>query len=229
MDMFERTRKIVDDEKINKLKNTSVLLVGVGGVGGSCLEMLIRSGINYITIIDFDDFEESNLNRQILSLTNNIGKSKVLIAEERIKLINPNVLVKAINAKVDDNLSLPLTDYIIDACDDINAKVLLVKHAIKHNIKIISSCGTGNRIKPDKLYISNIWKTEYDPLAKKLRYTLRKENIDYKLPVVCSKEIPLIKQSGKIGSMAMVPNSAGILLASYVINDIIRSDENVFE
>ena len=98
MDMFERTRKIVDDEKINKLKNTSVLLVGVGGVGGSCLEMLIRSGINYITIIDFDDFEESNLNRQILSLTNNIGKSKVLIAEERIKLINPNVLVKAINA-----------------------------------------------------------------------------------------------------------------------------------
>ena len=104
---------------------------------------------------------------------------------------------------------------------------MLVKHAIKHNIKIISSCGTGNRIKPDKLYISNIWKTEYDPLAKKLRYTLRKENIDYKLPVVCSKEIPLIKQSGKIGSMAMVPNSTGILLASYVINDIIRSDENV--
>ena len=124
MDMFERTRKIIDDEKVNKLKNTSVLLVGVGGVGGSCLEMLIRSGINYITIIDFDDFEESNLNRQILSLTNNIGKSKVLIAEERIKLINPNVLVKAINAKVDDNLSLPLTDYIIDACDDINAKAI---------------------------------------------------------------------------------------------------------
>ena len=227
MDMFERTRKIIDDEKIDKLKNTSVLLVGVGGVGGSCLEMLIRSGINYITIIDFDDFEESNLNRQILSLTNNIGKSKVLIAEERIKLINPNTFVTIIDKKVDESLNLPITDYIIDACDDINAKVLLVKHAIKHNIKIISSCGTGNRIKPDKLYISNIWKTEYDPLSKKLRYTLRKENIDYKLPVVCSKEIPLIKQSGKIGSMAMVPNSAGILLASYVINDIIRSDENV--
>ena len=191
MDMFERTRKIIDDEKINKLKNTSVLLVGVGGVGGSCLEMLIRSGINYITIIDFDDFEESNLNRQILSLTNNIGKSKVLIAEERIKLINPNVLVKAINAKVDDNLSLPLTDYIIDACDDINAKVLLVKHAIKHNIKIISSCGTGNRIKPDKLYISNIWKTEYDPefssdsievskeLAEVYRRIAREEEIEF--------------------------------------------------
>ena len=170
MDMFERTRKIIDDEKINKLKNTSVLLVGVGGVGGSCLEMLIRSGINYITIIDFDDFEESNLNRQILSLTNNIGKSKVLIAEERIKLINPNVLVKTINAKVDDNLKLPITDYIIDACDDINAKVLLVKHAIKNGIKIISSCGTGNRVNPSLLTITDIWKTEYDPLAKKLRY-----------------------------------------------------------
>lgn len=227
MDMFERTRKIIDDEKINKLKNTSVLLVGVGGVGGSCLEMLIRSGINYITIIDFDDFEESNLNRQILSLTNNIGKSKVLVAEERIKLINPNVLVKTINAKVDDNLSLPITDYIIDACDDINAKVLLVKHAIKNGIKIISSCGTGNRVNPSLLTISNIWKTEYDPLAKKLRYTLRKENITYKLPVVCSREVPLIKQAGKVGSMVLVPNCAGILLASYVINDIIRSDKNV--
>ena len=122
MDMFERTRKIIDDEKVNKLKNTSVLLVGVGGVGGSCLEMLIRSGINYITIIDFDDFEESNLNRQILSLTNNIGKSKVLIAEERIKLINPNTFVTIIDKKVDESLNLPITDYIIDACDDINAK-----------------------------------------------------------------------------------------------------------
>ena len=138
MDMFERTRKIIDDEKIDKLKNTSVLLVGVGGVGGSCLEMLIRSGINYITIIDFDDFEESNLNRQILSLTNNIGKSKVLIAEERIKLINPNTFVTIIDKKVDESLNLPITDYIIDACDTITAKVELIRYASVHNIKLIT-------------------------------------------------------------------------------------------
>ena len=94
MDMLERTRKIIDDEKIDKLKNTSVLLVGVGGVGGSVFEMLIRSAIGKIIIVDYDIFEESNLNRQVLSLNNNIGKSKVIIAKERAKQINPLAMRK---------------------------------------------------------------------------------------------------------------------------------------
>lgn len=221
MDMFERTRKIIDDEKIEKLKNTSVLLVGVGGVGGSVFEMLIRSAIGKIIIVDYDIFEESNLNRQVLSLNNNIGKSKVIIAKERAKQINPLANILAINAKIDENFIIPKTDYIVDCCDDIKAKVLLALFAYKNNIKIISSCGTGNRINPSMLKLSNIWKTEYDPLAKKLRYELRKVNFKYKLPVVYSTEKPLIKEKGSVGSMALVPNCAGILLSSYVINDII--------
>lgn len=221
MNMMDRTKKIISEDKINELSNTSVLLVGVGGVGGSSLEMLIRSGIGNIIIVDYDTFEESNLNRQILSLKNNIGKSKVSVALNRAKEINPLINVLAINEKIDENFVIPKTDYIIDACDDIKAKVLLASFAYKNNIKIISSCGTGNRINPSMLKISNIWKTEYDPLAKKLRYELRKINFKYKLPVVFSTEKPLIKEKGSVGSMALVPNCAGILLSSYVINDII--------
>lgn len=220
-----RTEKIIGKDNINKLKNTSVLLVGVGGVGGSCLEMLARAGIGNITIVDYDIFEESNLNRQILSLEDNIGECKTTVAKNRVKSINKDIIVKEINKKLDDVVinEIPRTNYIIDACDDINAKVLLIKYAIKNNIKIISSCGTGNRLEPSKLKTSNIWKTEYDPLAKKLRQYLRKENINYKVPVVYSIEAPLIKSSGYVGSMAMVPNCAGIMLASYVINDVIKN------
>lgn len=219
-----RTEKIIGIDNINKLNNTSVLLVGIGGVGGSALEMLVRSGVNNITIVDFDKFEKSNLNRQILSLETNINKYKVDIAKERVFLINPKCNVITYNKKVDKHFINILDnnyDYIIDACDDINAKVILVKYAIKKGVKIISCCGTGNKIDPSKLYITNIWKTEYDPLAKKLRSELKKEKINYKLPVVTSSEQPLIKTGGFVGSMAMVPNSAGILLASYVINDVI--------
>ena len=117
-------------------------------------------------------------------------------------------------------------DYIIDACDDMNAKVLLVKYAIKNNIKIISSCGTGNKINPEALSITNIWKTYNDPLAKKFRYLLRKEGISYKLPVVSSSEVPILKTKDIIGSISIVPNTAGIFLASYVINDILKEIKN---
>ncbi len=224
MEKYNRIEKMLGKENIDKIIKTKVLIIGIGGVGGSTLEMLVRSGISNITVVDFDTFEESNLNRQILSLETNINKYKVDVAKERIISINPNCNIIVHNKRIDETFINDLDsdyDYIIDACDDVKAKVLLVKFAINNNIKIISSCGTGNRLEPSKLYITNIWKTEYDPLAKKFRYLLRKENIKYKLPVVASKEPPLIKESGFVGSMAMVPNAAGILLASYVINDII--------
>lgn len=224
MKQFNRTKKIIGIDNFTRIKNLSVLIVGIGGVGGSALEMLVRSGIENISIIDYDTFEESNLNRQILSLRNNINKNKVDVAKKRINLINDSCKVKTYKIKLDENFDCInyKIDYIIDACDDVNAKVALAKYAIKNNIKIISSCGTGNRTHPESLTITNIWKTNYDPLAKKFRHELRKANIKYKIPVVCSKEIPIIKSSGEIGSVSTVPNAAGILLASYVINDIIK-------
>lgn len=227
MKQFSRTEKIIGKNNLSKIKNTSILIVGIGGVGGSALEMLARSGIENIVVADFDQFEESNLNRQILSLQSNIGLLKVDAAKDRIKDINSSINIYLIKDKIDDNSikNIPKTDYIIDACDDIKAKVSLIKYAILNNIKIISCCGTGNRLNPEQLRITSIWKTEYDPLAKKLRQELRKNKIDYKLPVVCSLEKPVIKTKEFVGSMAMVPNAAGILLASYVINDIIRKED----
>lgn len=227
MKQFSRTEKIIGKNNLSKIKKTSILIVGIGGVGGAALEMLARSGIENIVVADFDQFEESNLNRQILSSQSNIGLLKVDAAKDRIKDINSSINIYLIKDKIDDNSikNIPKTDYIIDACDDIKAKVSLIKYAISNNIKIISCCGTGNRLNPEQLRITNIWKTEYDPLAKKLRQELRKNKINYKLPVVCSLEKPVIKTKEFVGSMAMVPNAAGILLASYVINDIIRKED----
>ena len=224
--MFDRLEKLIGSGKLNKIKNKNILLVGIGGVGGITLEMLVRSGIQNITIIDYDYFEESNLNRQILSDVNSIGKEKVLVAKEKMSLINNKCNIDMMNFKLDDNTIDKLDtkfDYIIDAVDDVNAKIHLLKFAIKNNIKIISSMGTANKIDPTKLCITNIWKTVNDPLAKKIRNTLRKEKINYKLKVVSSTELPKKSSTYVLPSMAMVPNSAGILLASYVINDIIKN------
>lgn len=225
MDQYKRLIKVIGEDNLTKLMKARVLLVGIGGVGGSSLEMLARSGILNITVIDYDKFEITNLNRQILSLYENIGENKVDVARKRVLSINNKCNIKTYNFLVDesflDNLEADF-DYIIDACDDMNAKVLLVKYAIKNNIKIISSCGTGNKINPEALSITNIWKTYNDPLAKKLRYLLRKEGISYKLPVVSSSEVPILKTKDIIGSVSIVPNTAGIFLASYVINDILK-------
>ncbi len=227
MNEYSRITKIISDDKFNKIRNLRVLIVGIGGVGASALEMLVRTGVNNIIIVDYDTFEESNLNRQILSLRSNLNESKVEVAKTRILDINPNCNVTIINDKLSVKILNDINynvDYIIDACDDVKAKIEMVKYALRNNIKIISSCGMGNRIKPDKLEITNIWKTKNDPLAKKVRHELKKEKISYKLPVVCSNELPLLKTNESVGSIATVPNAAGILLASYVINNVLMDD-----
>lgn len=224
--MYDRLSLLLTKEQLDKLKNKTILIAGIGGVGGIAFELLVRSAIYNIIIIDYDKFEISNLNRQILCTNIDINKYKVDIAKTRALSINKDVNITAINEKIDDvffsNFNYKI-DYIIDAVDDISAKLSLIKYAINNNIKIISSCGTGNKFDASKLYITNIWKTENDPLAKKLRNILRKNNINYKLPVVCSKEMP-IKTNDKVASNAFVPNAAGILLANYVFNDILESN-----
>ena len=222
---LKRSELLIGKDNLNKLKNAHVLIVGLGGVGGSALEIIVRSGIENISIIDYDHFDASNINRQILCTRKNINKSKVDEAEKRIKMINSSCNVTKYNVKLDSTFLSNNTldvNYIIDACDDVKAKVDLIKYAINNNIKIISCLGTGNKLDPTKLEITNIWKTKYDPLAKKIRSILRKEKINYKLPVVSSKEEVIIKNAKEIPSLALVPNAAGILLASYVINDIIK-------
>lgn len=220
--MFDRLNLLLNSENVSKMQNLNVLLIGVGGVGGMAFEMLVRLGIKNITIIDYDIIEESNLNRQLLTTSSNIGKYKVLEAKKRASIINKHLNINVINKKLDENLINEIDsnyDYIIDAIDDIKAKILLIKFAIKNNIKIISCCATGKKLDPTKLLITDIWQTKNDPLAKKLRYLLKKENIKYKLPVVSSTEIP-INKNNVISSICLVPNFAGILLVSYIIKDL---------
>ena len=223
---YERLEKIINKDNLDNLKNTKVLIVGLGGVGGIAFEMLLRSAIGSIYVCDYDKFEESNLNRQTLCFNSVIGKFKTDVAQKIAKDINKDCkIIKICNKLTKDNINQLLpsdVDYIIDACDDVNAKISLVKFAIKNNIKIISSMGCGNKLNPEKLKITNIWNTQYDPLAKKVRNLLRKEKIFYKLPVVSSDEIPIIKVEKQIGSFAPVTNTSGILLANYVLNDVIK-------
>ncbi len=224
--MLERLKLLISNENIDKIKNSKIIIIGIGGVGGSCLEGLVRTGFENITIVDNDIIDESNLNRQIITNSHNIGQYKCDIAEKRAKDINPNINITKKIQFIDEtnitDLKLENYDYIIDTQDTTNTKILLIKESIRLNKKIISSMGTGNRIDPSKLTITNIWKTNNDPLAKKIRNLLRKERITAKIPVISSTELPIKTNSKTVGSTAFVPNSAGLLIASYIFQNTIK-------
>lgn len=223
--MFERLISLIGKDRFEKLADAKVLIVGLGGVGGYALEALVRSGVKNITIVDGDVVEESNLNRQIISNKDNIGISKCEAAASRAvainKDINISIIYKFITADNFNDLLVNKYDYVIDACDDVNVKVLLMKHANKY--KLISSMGTANKTDPSKLCITTLDKTSGDPLAKVLRKRIKDERIRTKFKVVSSTEVPVKKKDNKaLGTVAFMPGIAGLLCASYVINDITK-------
>ncbi len=220
--MFDRTLKIIEGETFNLIQKQKILLVGVGGVGTSALEALVRLGFTNITIIDNDIIDESNLNRQIITNKDNIGLKKVDVARERYLKINPNLSIKTMDIFLnEENISkLAKYDYIIDACDTLKTKVLLIKYAKKFNINIISCLGTGNRLNPSMVSITTLDKTYNDPLAKTLRNLLKKENISLKIPVVFSSELPIKTKDRSVGSISLVPTSAGLNLVYYVLKSL---------
>lgn len=222
---LSRLELIMDENNLNQVKSLNIVLIGLGGVGGACFEALVRLGIENITVIDNDVFETSNLNRQILSNINNIGNNKTDEAIKRAKAINPNINITGIKAFINiDSLSLlnGSYDFIIDACDTITTKALLIEYALNNGIKIITCCGTGNKFHPEYLTITTLDKTINDPLSKDLRKMLRNKNITTKIPCVWSPELPIKTNSTTVGSNVLVPNTAGLLLASYVINNTIK-------
>lgn len=223
--MFDREIKLIGRDKLELIKSKTVLLIGLGGVGGYSLETLVRAGIEDLILVDYDIFDITNLNRQILATTKVIGKSKIEVARDRIMVINPNCRVKLIDLKLDeDNIDVIFNnkiDYVIDACDTISVKKKLILECLKRNIKLITSCGTGNKLDPTKFSITDIRKTSYDSIAKILRKFVVDNKIKDKVMVVSSTEAPK-KIEGKISSISYVPSIVGILLTSYVINDIIK-------
>ena len=227
MDELARLKILYSEDKINKLKNQKIMLFGLGGVGGYVLETLARSGISSFVIIDGDSIEESNINRQIIATKENIGESKVIAFKKRLLAINPDIKVEMIDKFIhkDDINSLPFdgVNYVIDCIDTISTKIALAKYCFDNNIKIISAMGAGNKFNPMGFIESDIYKTEVDPIAKKMRGELRKLGVD-KLKVVYSKEVPQKNDNINIGSNAFVPASMGIYIASIVFKDLLEDE-----
>lgn len=230
---FIRTKMLLKDD-FSLLLHKHVAVFGIGGVGGSCVETLVRSGITKVTIIDNDVISESNLNRQIIALHSTIGKRKVDVMKARLLDINPNLEIQSypvfILQDTIHQIDFSVFDYIVDAIDTVSAKLLIIEKAYELKIPVISSMGAGNRLDPTKLTLDRIENTSYCPLAKVMRRELKKRRIRH-VRVLYSKEQPIkplptpeatYKQNVP-GSVAFVANAAGILIASDVIRTLTRN------
>lgn len=240
---FSRNELAVGTEGVELLKNTTVAILGIGGVGSFAAEACARSGVGKIILVDKDNVDITNINRQLVAYTSTVGRSKSEIMKERIMDINPNCEVHDLHMfyteeTFEEFFSYNL-DYVIDASDTIIYKVHLMKECLRRGVKMISSMGAANKTDPTRFKIADISKTHTDPLAKVIRLKLRKEGIYKGIPVVFSDESPIIvredvvetvgKPDAKIrkakmppSSNAFVPSVAGLIAASWVINDITK-------
>ena len=222
---LSRLEGLVKD-KIDVIKNLKILIIGLGGVGGYTIESLARCGVKNLTLVDGDIIETSNINRQIIALSNNIGKYKTEQWKKRILLINENanvnLITKMINEENINELFLDKYDYVIDACDTSKVKEELIRLCYKNKIKIVSSMGAARKMDASKLIITRLDKVTGDPLAKKIKKNLTKSEMHYAI-VVSSLE-PSIK-SNKLYSNSYVPAVAGLLITNYIINDIMKDRE----
>lgn len=223
--MYERINLLIGCDNVDKIKKSTVLVVGLGGVGGYAVEALVRSGVGNLIIVDYDTIDISNLNRQIITNTNNIGKLKTEEMRKRIISINPEARVDVVNVKLDsDNLEEIFKykfDALIDCCDTIMVKEGLIRECLARGITFISSMGAGNKLNPSMLEVADLRDTSYDPIAKKLRKFVNDNKIYGHIPVVYSREVN-DKFTGSIPSMIFVPATSGLMCANYVANEIIK-------
>lgn len=224
---FSRTELLIGKENIEKLRNKKVAIFGLGGVGSFVTEGIIRCGIKNLILVDNDEISPSNINRQLYALQSTIGKKKTDLAKERCLDINPLANIQTFNLfyleETQNQIDLSDCDYIIDAIDTVSAKLLLIENAKKLNVPIISSMGTGNKINPFAFQISDIFKTSVCPLARTMRYELKKRGYNSKtlknLKVLFSTEIPA-SSIRPPASISFVPSVAGLMIASEVIKDL---------
>lgn len=231
--MHDRTKLLIGEKGLEKLKASKIAIFGIGGVGSFAAEALGRCGVGELVLVDYDTISITNINRQLHSTTKTIGKYKVDVMKERLIEINPDIHITTYIEKYNEETSRILLkddyDYIIDAIDMVSSKINLIVRSIEMNIPIVSSMGTGNKLDPTKLEVTDIYKTEMCPLAKVIRHELKKQGVK-KLKVVYSKERPIksaIKMSENSsknipGSISFVPSAAGLILASVAVNDILK-------
>ena len=229
---FDRLKLLIGDENFLKLNASTVAIFGIGGVGSFTVEALARSGIGHLILIDKDNIDVTNINRQIHALNSTVGKSKVDVMRRRILDINPAAKVDAVqkfylpNESTDD-FFICNYDYVVDAIDTISAKISLAVECQRRKIQLISSMGAGNKIDPTRFKVADIYKTSVDPVAKVMRKKLKELNVK-SLKVVYSDEVPRAVDksdlTGKvIGSTAFVPSVAGLIIAAEVVKDLVTS------
>lgn len=230
---LQRTTALLGKEKAAKVCQASVMVIGCGAVGGYALEMIARLGFGKIWTVDFDTFEESNINRQILALTETIGRKKCEVARERVLSINPEAEVAATDMRIaPDTLGFILNakpDFVIDAIDDVPAKAALIKFLAENNIKAVSAMGAALKTKPELLRAATLDKTEGCPLAKKLREILRREkcNLQKVRCVYSAEPVKICKDADGnniLGSLPMVPAAMGAMLAAEVLRMCVSED-----
>ena len=221
---FVRLETLIGHDNLEKITSKNILVIGIGGVGGYVVESLIRSGISNITIVDYDVVDSSNINRQIIALDETIGLNKVDVFERRIRSINKDCIVKKLKLKLNnsnkDEILSNEYDYIIDCCDDVSAKKIIIKYCIDNNIKLISSMGTAKKMDPSKLEVTTLDKTFNDPLARIMRKYVKDLKTNKKIMVLSSREVPI--KCENLGSNSFVPATAGLMISAYVINNIIN-------
>lgn len=236
---LSRTELIVGTEGIEKLKNSKVIVFGIGGVGSFATEALARAGVGNLVLVDNDTVDITNLNRQIHATLETVGKAKVELMKERILSINPNCNVTTIQKFIlEENIPdiIPMdVDYVLDAIDTISTKLGIAEYCTKNNINIISSMGTGNKMDPTRFKVTDVYKTAVCPLAKVMRHELKKRGVK-KLKVVFSDEIAATPNPEQVkeflkdnpnkrqipGSISFVPPVAGMILGGEVIKDILK-------
>ena len=221
--MFRRTEILLGD-KINKLFDANIIVFGIGGVGGYSTEMLIRSGVGSITLVDYDKVDISNKNRQIIALDSTIGKYKVDVMKDRLLDINKDAKVTIIKEKLTpeniESFHLENYDYVIDAIDMVTSKIALIKYCFDKNIPIISAMGAGNRMDIPKFEVTDIYKTYNDGLAKVLRNNLKKLGVtSHKVVFTSNIATP---NGDTIGSIAYYPAMCGCVLSAYVLGELTK-------
>ena len=241
MNQFSRTELLIKKEGMEMLNKAHVIIFGIGGVGGYVVEALARSGVSHFTLVDNDVVSATNINRQIIATLDTIGQSKVEVMKKRILSINKDAVVETRQCfylpETANQFDFSKYDYVVDCVDTVSAKISIIAEAKKNNIPVISAMGAGNKMNPAMLEVSDISKTEVDPLAKVMRRELRKIGINH-LKVIYSKEKPvelepdnenieLKEKSGRPapGSNVFVPSAMGLIIASEIIKDLIGYDK----
>lgn len=240
---FSRNELAIGKEGLDILKNSTVAVLGIGGVGSFSVEALARSGVGKLILVDKDDVDITNVNRQLHALLSTVGRQKVDLMKERVADINTECEVIALKMFYTEETSEQFfsygIDYVIDASDTISYKIHLIKECLKRNIPMISSMGAANKIDPTRFQVADISKTHTDPIAKVIRTRLRKEGIHKGVKVVFSDESPIVireevrlevgNDAAKIrkakmppSSNAFVPSVAGLIMGGYVVTDLLK-------